>query len=505
MGTATYFSPEQAEGAAVDGRSDEYALGVVMYEMLVGRPPFIGDTPIEVSTQHVHGIVTPPTQVNTAVPRDLEAIVMKSLARTPELRYPTADELRADLQRFVDGQPVHAAGAQGAFFGNDSTQMVQTVPVGERTQAVPVLSGPRVDVKPRRRKSSGAWIFGLISLLLIAGVVAYLFVSAKHTLSVMPSLAGEDVASATTQLSTGGIHTSSITTKQVTSASVKKGIIVRTAPAAGARITTKSPIRLFVSDGPPIIMETVPSVIGESIGLAVQQVHNAKLNPNVQDSSAATCNVASPVPNQVLCETPAGSHSEPQGTTINLYILGNSTPYPVPNVAGDSQTSAVITLTNASLKVNSSGPTLTQCKNGVTAGTVVATQPAIGTPVIANSSIQLILSSGNCRTAVYAVVGRLNTTATSLLQEQGFIVVEQAASSAVCTNASSLNKVVYQNPGGGQPAVVGSTVTIQVCQSAGTSGATGVTGVTGVTGTTGALGTTTTVVVTGNNGHPGNG
>src|ERR1700731_2175032 len=164
MGTATYFSPEQAEGAAVDGRSDVYAIGVVMYEMLVGRPPFIGDTPLEVSTQHVHGTVTPPTQINASVPRDLEAIVMKALSKQPELRYPTADELRADLLRFVDGQPVHAAGAVGAFFGSDSTQMVQTVTPGARTQAVPILKGPRTNVKsktktkvkrPRRRPGAG--------------------------------------------------------------------------------------------------------------------------------------------------------------------------------------------------------------------------------------------------------------------------------------------------------------------------------------------------------------
>ncbi|MBW4079532.1 MAG: serine/threonine protein kinase, partial [Acidobacteria bacterium] len=124
MGTATYFSPEQAEGAAVDGRSDVYSLGVVLFEMLVGRPPFIGDSPVAVSSQHVHGTVPHPSEFNDTVPRDLEAIVMHALAKSPSQRYQSADEFRADLLRFSEGQPVRAAGYEGAFFGADATRAV---------------------------------------------------------------------------------------------------------------------------------------------------------------------------------------------------------------------------------------------------------------------------------------------------------------------------------------------------------------------------------------------
>ncbi len=122
MGTATYFSPEQAEGAAVDGRSDVYSLGVVLYEMVVGRPPFIGDSPIEVSSQHVRGSVPPPSEFSSTVPHDLEAIIMEALAKDPNVRYQSADEFRADLLRYSEGQPVRAAQRDVAFFGADATR-----------------------------------------------------------------------------------------------------------------------------------------------------------------------------------------------------------------------------------------------------------------------------------------------------------------------------------------------------------------------------------------------
>ena len=155
MGTATYFSPEQAEGVAVDGRSDVYSLGVVLYEMVVGRPPYVGDSPLEVSSQHVHGTITPPSQFTDAVPHDLEAIIMEALAKSPAHRYQSADELRADLLRFSEGQPVRAAAGDLAFFGADATRAVAAV-AGERTQAVPIMSGPRTDIPRRRRRGGGA-------------------------------------------------------------------------------------------------------------------------------------------------------------------------------------------------------------------------------------------------------------------------------------------------------------------------------------------------------------
>jgi len=170
MGTATYFSPEQASGAPVDGRSDVYSLGVVLYEMLVGRPPYVGDSPVDVSSQHVNDPVPRPSQFNPNVPGDLEAIVMEALAKSPSQRYQSADEFRADLLRFSEGQPVRAAGHEVAFFGADATRAVAAVAGAQHTQQVPMMKGPRTDIR-RRRRSPNGWLIAAIVVVLLAGEV----------------------------------------------------------------------------------------------------------------------------------------------------------------------------------------------------------------------------------------------------------------------------------------------------------------------------------------------
>ena len=108
IGTAAYLSPEQAQGNPVDQRSDVYSLGCVLYEMLGGRPPFTGDTPLSVAYRHVRDIPDTPSKANPDVPKAMDAIVMKALAKNPDNRYQSATEFREDLERFLSGQKVMA-------------------------------------------------------------------------------------------------------------------------------------------------------------------------------------------------------------------------------------------------------------------------------------------------------------------------------------------------------------------------------------------------------------
>ncbi|HEY5120828.1 MAG TPA: protein kinase, partial [Acidimicrobiales bacterium] len=254
MGTATYFSPEQASGESVDGRSDVYSLGVVLYEMLAGRPPFIGDSPLEVSTQHVHGSVPFPTQFNDTVPRDLEAIVMESLGKAPSQRYQSADEFRADLIRFTEGEPVRAAGLVGAFFGADATRAVSAVAGGERTQSVPMMSGPRTDV--RRRRSGHAGVIATVIILLLAlGGLTYFLLAKSHAVTSMPNVIGQPIATARQTLSSDGLviaATAQVFSKQ------PSGTVVSTNPKPNAKITKGESVTLKVSLGKTVKPVTVP-------------------------------------------------------------------------------------------------------------------------------------------------------------------------------------------------------------------------------------------------------
>src|SRR6187431_3086639 len=189
MGTATYFSPEQAQGGNPDPRSDLYSLGIVMYEMVAGRPPFQGDNPVAIAYKQVHDAPPPMTTLAPTVPPAYEAIVMKLLAKAPTSRYPSADDLRVDLRRFRDGLPVAAqagAGAAAATTVSPAVPRTTVQPAVATTRAmtqqptrvvpagVPLATEPGYYEEAPRR--SGWYVLGaVLAVLLIAvgGFVLY--------------------------------------------------------------------------------------------------------------------------------------------------------------------------------------------------------------------------------------------------------------------------------------------------------------------------------------------
>jgi serine/threonine protein kinase len=142
MGTASYLSPEQAQGSPLDTRSDLYSLGVVLYEMLTGRPPFSGDTAVSVAMQHVQDSATPPSQVAAGVPPALDAVVMRALAKNPANRYQSAEEFRHDLEKARLGQQIAAP----------------AVMPSSTTQVLPAAGAPELIEPP---SSAGKWGIGL--------------------------------------------------------------------------------------------------------------------------------------------------------------------------------------------------------------------------------------------------------------------------------------------------------------------------------------------------------
>lgn len=454
MGTATYFSPEQASGAAVDGRSDVYALGVVLYEMLVGRPPFIGETPVEVSSQHVNSAVPAMAQFSESVPKDLEAIVMEALSKSPENRYQSADELRADLIRFSEGQPVEAAQRDTAFFGADATRAVAAV-AGERTLSVPIMSGPRTDVRRRRRSPIGPIILVLI-VLIAAGGGAYAYVQSNKSNTVaLPSVVGQTVLSATQELNNEGFV---VGTKQVNSKK-PKNTVISMFPKAGKSLAKGSSVKLTVSLGVRTSPVTVPSLEGLTLANAENELSHMQLSYVVSYTSNAQ---AGQIPDIVLSQSPIVGTKTQTGSTVTLVVLAPNTQYPLTSVDGLSQVAAGAKLTQQGLLPSATvGET---CSNTVARGLVVSTIPVAGALVSANSTVKLIVSSGYCQVVVPNVVNDTVAEASAALSAQGLSPQYSTDPVNVCP-AGAPQTVTTETPSGGSSATYGSTVDLALCQN----------------------------------------
>ncbi len=453
MGTATYFSPEQAEGAAVDGRSDVYSLGVVLYEMLVGRPPFVGDTPVEVSSQHVHNAVPLMSQFSSSVPSDLEAIVMEALSKSPSNRYQSADELRADLIRFSEGQPVHAAMRDTAFFGADATRSVAAV-AGERTRSVPIMQGPRTDVRRRRRSYSGV-ILILVLLLIGGGVYAFLQHN-KTTDTKMPNLVGEQQTGAAKQLKNDGF----VVDVTPETSSKPKGTVLSTSPKEGVELAKGDAVTLVVSKGITTVPETVPDVSNMPLSSAVSTLTKEKLGIKISDTPTAPPG-SNPTPNTVLSQTPLAGTKVQSGTVVTITVLAANAKYPIDNVDGQPLAQAVATLSGQGLTI---APKQTRaCSNSVKQGLVIATVPIEGSLVTSGTAVTIELSSGNCQATVPGVINDTEAQAGNTMAGDGFLPSFTVSSTPCLPGAQPT--VVSQDEAPGSSATYGSTITMEVCST----------------------------------------
>ena len=255
MGTAAYFSPEQAEGKGVDSRSDIYSLGVVLYEMSVGRPPFTGDSPVAVASKHVRDTPVLPREANPAVPAALEAVVMKAMAKNPDDRYATAEELRADLLRFAEGRPVEAGDpgvtsmmtTVGAAAG--ATQATRAITQTGRTMAVLDGAPPpasREDLE-RRKRTRNLVILLVVLLAALAIIAFFLLRSVLGGNVTVPNVVGQSQQQATQTLQNDHLTVGSTTSEL--NDFYGKGTVVATDPKEGTSLAKNSSVKLVLSAG----------------------------------------------------------------------------------------------------------------------------------------------------------------------------------------------------------------------------------------------------------------
>src|SRR5437899_2878717 len=319
LGTATYFSPEQATGEGVDARSDIYALGCVLYEMLTGRPPFTGDTAVTVAFKHVREEPIPPSRANPDVPPPLDATVMKCLAKNPANRYQTAQELAADLERFRGGRPITATPVLAA---DQRTQVVPRAKGG--TQVLPRAAAH--DARDARRPWNIALIVGAI--IVVIALIAFFLVrllSPSQPLVKVPDVTGQLASAACDQIT--HLHLKCDRSTRQTDPNVPKDNVISYSPTGS--VPEGTTIHLVVSSGRE--QRFVPNVVCETVDAAKADLRAQGFVP-IRAGNAS--NPACPTPGMVAEQfppSPDGKTKRPVGSTVRLYVVPQPTPTPSPS------------------------------------------------------------------------------------------------------------------------------------------------------------------------------
>ena len=374
MGTAQYLSPEQARGEVADARSDIYAAGCVLYELLTGSTPFTGDSPVSIAYQHVNSQVVPPSSLDPSIPATLDSIVLHALAKNPSSRYQTAAEMRADVERAIAGMPISAS--------VDTQVLVESAP----TAAIPVVEQENYyeELEPikSRKKSQGLKWGGAVAGL--AAAVAAMFFLASSIFGggggnvTVPDLRGKTVAEAQLTLSSVGLVLGTQTPTADDTA--LKGTIIGQDPAVGEQIEKGQAINVKISNGKE--QTTVPDLIDlASIEDARTALTDAKLvlgkvTPKDSDKPEGT----------ILEQNPAAGSSAEVSSRVDVVV--SSGKITVPSVLGLNRTQANNVLINAGFKVEF----LEEPRSDVAAGTVLAQTPLPGEVAIKGTTVTLTVA-----------------------------------------------------------------------------------------------------------------
>lgn len=402
IGTAQYLSPEQARGETVDNRADIYATGCLLYELLVGRPPFVGDSPVSVAYQHVREVPSPPSTLDPEVTPAMDAVTLKALAKDPEHRYPTATQMREDLERVLTG-----ATPQALLESNEDAS-----PDDQATLLVPAVTA---EESPTRTLNS----------------------TPAHAAPGGP--VGDDVAN-----------------EDETKPRKKWPIIlaiVLVLAAAGTgfalwhahRSSSPAP-----SPTPQVKMVKVPAVKGLSKDGAISTLKNAGLTAEVKHTKSDRDTA-----NQVLKQSPEAGKSVPMGTTVTITVNDGPGQHTVPKLKRLEESEARQALkdagfSDAEIRVQDDDPKSEDPKARL--GTVTDVWPSPGSKVDDGTTVTLTLATG--KSVVPDVKDQPRSQAEENLKKAGFAV---AASPG---NASPNDQVESQSPSAGTVLDRGETVTL---------------------------------------------
>ena len=383
IGTAQYLSPEQARGEKVDARSDVYSLGCVLYEMLTGEPPFVGDSPVAVAYQHVREDPIPPSQRHEGISPELDAVVLKALAKNPDNRYQTAAEMRTDLVKVHSGEQPDAP----KVFTDAERSSLMSAPSRAITGPSPSMPSRRAQpqyIERERRGSVGRWLIAVAVLAVLTVVVtlAINMMGGSTRDVAVPDVSGKVSADAIAELQNRGFRTR---TQQKPDSNVPPDHVIGTDPAANSSVDAGDEITLSVSTGPE--QREIPDVRNLSYDDAVEKLTDAGFENFRPSSSPSTPEMK----DKVLGTNPPVNQTSAITNEITIVLGAGPETRPVPDVKGQSQESAVQILT-------ASGFTKTvpvEVDSPLPAGQLLGTNPPAGQTVPVDTVIQMQVSRGN--------------------------------------------------------------------------------------------------------------
>ena len=355
IGTAQYLSPEQAQGLPVDSRSDLYSTGCLLYELLTGRPPFVGESQVAVAYQHVQAVAVPPSEIAPGISANMDAVVMHALAKDREARYQSADQFRDDLYAARSGHPISTAArgtaaglvGAGAGFAGTATQVVDTGFAYDRsgnTATLPAIGRDPAEVPAKRHSAT----YALLTLAVVAALVlvalagrALLQREEDRPTITVPDVVTMTQAAATSRLEQDGFRVVASPTPN----EAAKGLVVDQNPPAGDKQPADSIVTISVSSGPDSV--EVPDVTRFTEASAKQALQAVGLTAG--KSEQVDVDQTPDIPKGQVVETnPKAGESVATGSAVTLRV--SSGRVTVPNVVGQALSDAQQKLADVGLR-----------------------------------------------------------------------------------------------------------------------------------------------------------